>query len=244
MSRPKVRADNINAVADYYAEHRPRRVLAGAGYLGMRAAFHPRVSYADGAQAQIRELLADRSQRAMLVGNHLSAIDPIALASLVTRPTFWPLIGNTFILAKPPLFQNPFLRRAVDGLGAVPVIRNKDLEPGQETIDRHTALTQVYADRITEGEHSAGYADGERKRNGDRTKIENLRKGMGHIACAVDDSVGIQVVPLGVWYAGRKFTPNLFVGNPYEAPRESPGAFVEALEPRLQYVLDEAIELA
>lgn len=240
MRRPKVRVDNIDDVAAFYAEHRPKRAVAAAGYLGMRAIFHPRVRYQEGAQDSIKEILADKSQRLMLVGNHLSNIDPVTLAAMATRPTFWPMIGKTFILAKTPLFRNPALRLAVDELGAVPIFGSSYVTEEERAVDRHSALTRVYADRISQGEHPAAYA-GRRKKEGDLTKIDTVGKGLGHIICAVDEEVGVHVLPVGIWYAGRQLTPNMVVGQPYEAPREAPEQFGDALLSRLQSVLDEAV---
>jgi len=136
MSRPEVLLQNYDALYNFYEQYEQNQLFARFGHFVFGQMYKPQVSYAgDGfAQEAIRNEL-DEDRRLALAANHLTDADQYALMSLIQREkVFHPFIGNSFMVAKASLFTRPpskgglVLRRALDGMGGIPVFRTEDVE--------------------------------------------------------------------------------------------------------------------
>ncbi|RMI33420.1 lysophospholipid acyltransferase family protein [Nocardia stercoris] len=178
-SKPDVLLDNSDAVYAYYLRHRPNRLQAMAAYALLANRFRPRIVFADGARAQLADLL--RSKRPILFAlNHLSQRDPYVVAAAAWRSPLRPLIGRVRVLAKDELFLDPDQRRKVDMMGGIPVFRGKDHgiravnAAGQQMMD-------ICAERLTTGDHVAVFPEGTCNEV-DPARVQSIGSGIGHIA--------------------------------------------------------------
>src|SRR5437660_1704043 len=125
MDYPEVVLENSDAVYDFYLRHQQNRLKAKGAYAILARRYRPRVTYADGAREQVRELI--RSGRRLIISmNHLSENDPYTVAAAAWSSVLRPIIGRVRVLAKDELFVEPELRRKVEMMGAIPVFRGKD----------------------------------------------------------------------------------------------------------------------
>lgn len=218
----------------------------------MGLAFRPSVKYAPGAEEQIGELFSS-NKSVVLTSNHTRGVDPCIIAAIPTIETvFNPLIGNTFIPSKISIFKNPLVRRAVDGLGAVPVFRPKDIaeaveaNPGASPGLSRSALTafvKTCVTKIEAGQNMAIFPEGTRNKN-DPNKVQELQGGIGLMVCRVTKVPQPAVIPLGIYYgdrAGYGRAPSVFVGQPSSEPFQKPAELMEWLRPEMQTCVDAAI---
>lgn len=220
-----------------------------AGYWAIRSLFHPRISSAPGAMEEVRDILEDPDKRLLIAANHQHWADEAALAAMATHKNMRGLIGYAEILTKPPLFNiaRP-IRYLIDELGSVPIFRSKDGHTPQEAIAVNQELNKVYAEDITEGITLVAHMQGERKPENAHI-LGKLKDGLGHIACAVDDSVELYTLPVGIWYGDEptrlsRLAPFMHLGEVYETPRDNPKSFTAMTEVRLQAALDQAIAMS
>ena len=201
MSRPRINLENYAEVYNYYKGYRPTPVASWTLHAALGAVFAPQVAYAPGAKKQIADLLHNHKS-VVLAANHTKAIDPCLIAALPVRQhAFRPLIGNTFIPSKKSIFKNPLVRRAVDGLGAVPVFRQKDTELEQDTSSNLpraslTAFVKTSVARLIDRQNMAIYPVGARKK-GDDTKCHELPDGIDLMVGRVSRVPEPPVYPLG-----------------------------------------------
>jgi 1-acyl-sn-glycerol-3-phosphate acyltransferase len=258
MKKPQVRLDNFEAVYEYYQQHRPNKVFNRAGHLAMSLAYRPRVEFASDASETISRLI-QTGKRLIIAANHVTANDQYIIASMAQREKpLKPLRGKTFIPSKELLFRNPLLRRAVDAMDAVPTFRTKDVadpklspEAGQAALETQRAasnrLIETSIVKLDQGEHMAIFPEG--TRNPDNpTTVQKLKKGVGIIACGVDETTEVAFVPTGIYYGEgedmRAFTPSLYIGQPITERFETPEDVVGALQISLQESVDRAVALA
>src|SRR5680860_420483 len=125
MSRPPVQVDSFGAVYDYYEQHRQNQLYARAMHALFARVYRCDIVCEPGMEDAISEALA-AGTRVIISPNHITADDQYVVVSIVQKVrSLRPLRGNTFIPAEPLLFSRSGfagkgLRRAVDGLGAVP----------------------------------------------------------------------------------------------------------------------------
>jgi 1-acyl-sn-glycerol-3-phosphate acyltransferase len=123
----------------------------------------------------------ERSGPALVACNHISYLDPLADAYVMTlagrRPRF---------LAKEELFDNPFLGTVLRGAGQIPVRRGTG-DP---------AALDAAAAAIRGGESVLIYPEGTVTRNPDFSPME-ARTGVARLAL----EAGVPVTPLAIWGA-------------------------------------------
>lgn len=245
MKRPEVTAPNYEEVYDFYTDYRPSRAASHLLYGVMGVAFAPRVTFAEESKEQIDEILSG-GKTVVLASNHLSLADPCNIAAMPMRErTLRPLAGNSFIPSKASLFGNTVLRRAVDGLGAVPVFREQDVPEGSPVSARRTIrkFIEMCTSRLDSGQHMAIFAEG--TRNGtDPTKIQKLSGGIGAVVCRVSQVEQPPIIPIALHYDRSKRSPLVYVGQPSPKPFDRAEDVMNWLGPNLQNCLDSAIAVS
>lgn len=219
MKRPKVALDNYKDLYEFYKNHRQGKRAAKFLHGIMGIAFAPEVTYAVGAKEQIEKTF-ESGRTIVLASNHVRAIDPCIIAALPVRePTFSPLLGNTFIPSKKSIQAKPVVRRVVDGLGAVPVFRKKDIKTEADKKYMSGAsrmFLKTVLERMNEGQNMALFPEGERN-TGDPSRVQQLQAGIGLMVCTVSKVEQPTIVPMGISYAegfrGAR-QPQVFIGNP------------------------------
>jgi len=270
MSRPEVLLQNYDALYNFYEQYEQNQLFARFGHFVLGQMYKPQVSYAeDGfAQEAIRNEL-DEDRRLALAANHLTDADQYALMSLIQREkVFHPFIGNSFMAAKASLFTRPpskgglVLRRALDGMGGIPVFRTEDVEyQDAETPTEITKLQQlarsraddVQVARLKRGRHGANFLEGTRNRV-DQTQVQPLKKGFAHTVSRAAKDVGVFIVPIGMYYGEpenydkldipNKYSPNIRIGMPIRVdPALSAGELINILRPAMQDCVDVAVRV-
>lgn len=256
MSRPSVTLDNYREVYAYYQDHQQHLVAARLLHGTLSVAYHPQVSYADGAEEKIEGLL-NVSRQLVLAANHTYWADPCVVATLPrTQTLLRPLLGTTFIPSKAPIFSNLILRRIVDGLGAVPVFRVEDLEVAGE--DAHEAeqsrllrragslLLETCTVKLDGGQHMAIFPEGTRN-EGDPLKVQRLHGGVGRMVCGVSQVEQPAIVPVGVHYDERsrlRLEPSVYIGEPSSEPFAKPREVMNWMRSVLQDCVDASVQLS
>lgn len=248
MSRPKVSVENYKAVYDFYKEHRPGRASAWMLNHALGIAFAPRVRYARGADDAIAQIFKEGGS-IVIASNHVKGVDPCVIASLSAREEpFAGLLGNAFIPSKSPIQQVPVVRHLVDGLGAIPVFREKDLKDGDDEEARRKlrsatlGLVSTCVAKLNAGESMGVFPEGERNRT-DPTKVQPLQTGIGIMVCRVTEVPQPPLVPIGIRYdegAGGIRQPVVFVGHPSVEPFNSRREVSQWLPEQMQVSLDAA----
>lgn len=249
MSRPKIELSNHSEIYDYYRKHQqgPHVARFLHGTLGL--VFRPKVGFDPNAEDKLSQVFA-KGRTVVLASNHIKAVDPCVIAALPARePALEPVAGTTFIPSKRSIFKNTVVRHLVDGLGAVPVFREKDVA---ETDDpRHLraatrALLETCIAKMNAGEHMAIFPEGTRN-TVDSRRVQQLQGGLGLMLCRVTKVEQPAIVPIGIQYSEsgvqRTFTPNVWVGQPSEEPFAKPRDLMDWLPDQLQSCVDNAAEL-
>ncbi len=239
--RPKATIDSIESIDtlySYYENHQQSQVFARLGHAVLSKVYRPEISFADDAEEAIADAISSET-RLIISPNHLTGDDQYVIVSLAEKEEiFHPLRGRTFIPAEPSLFTaskkrgGQLLRRAVDGLGALPIYRMEDLrrlglDDDTETVELYKygmmRADQVEFAKLTRGisgnpdpfgcldlpsipklpyEHMAGFWEGARNRV-DHRKVQPLKTGIAHTACRAAGLVDVSVVPIGLYYGGE-----------------------------------------
>lgn len=254
MKRPPVTLENYQEVYDFYDTYRPNKLGTWLLYAALGTAFAPHVVYADGTKEQIAETL-DSNKSLVIVANHTRDVDPCVMASTLFRqPALRPMIGNTFIPAKSPIFYdlirspaflNPVLRRAVDSLYSVPVFRDK--EYGKDNPLLRPAARRLLANSVANlniGDHMAILGEGERNTT-DPTKIQKIQSGVGVMVCRATEVEQPALVTMGMYYGQDKKlarNPTVYVGEASQQPFEKPRQVIDWLQAHLQASVDAAVK--
>lgn len=248
MPRPKIELSNYSEVYDFYRDHKqgPKtsRVLYGA--LGL--AFRPRVGYAEGARDGLASML-DSGRTVVLAANHTKGTDPCVIAALPAREeVLKTLVGNAFIPSKPSIFKNGIVRRLVDGLGAVPIWRDEDVDTTTDRSQSGSATKKFLATCIAKldgGEHMGIFPEGTRNKV-DPSRVQELKGGVGLMICRVTKVEQPAIVPIGVHYEEGLHglvTPKVWIGNPSDEPFARPRDVVDWLPDQMQTCVDQAANL-
>lgn len=253
MSRPKVTLENYEAVYDFYRDYEPKPNLARVGHAAMSLAFKPQFEIADGAQEAITDLL-DNETRLMITVNHLLDTDQYAVASMAHLvPWMRPLIGNTNIPTKQSLSKNPFLRRAIDIMGSVPVYRGSDVYVNGNDSERvrgqRFMATQLYYDtmayKIDTGKHMASFPEGTRNDTHPRTLLP-IKAGLGEIMMRTNPRIQLALLPIGLWYGEdgdcNVRHPSMYISAPIVQEFSSIEMITEIVGNELQLSVDAAIK--
>ncbi|MEV4129716.1 1-acyl-sn-glycerol-3-phosphate acyltransferase [Nocardia sp. NPDC049707] len=201
MERPEVLLDNADTVYDFYRDHRQNRLQAWSAYAFLGRRYHPRVTYAEGAQKLLHQVI--RQRRPLLVAlNHLSESDPYTVAATAWRSELRPVIGRVRVLAKDELFVDPGQRRKIDMMGGIPVFRGKD--HGLRAVNAAgQRMMDICAERMADGDGIAVFPEGTCNEV-DHTEVQTVGSGIGHIAFRAM-KLGAQpvLVSLGLSYGPR-----------------------------------------
>lgn len=254
MKRPPVTLENYVNVYDFYKSYEPSRLGTLMLYGALGAAFSPHVVYGDTVRPQIDEALG-KNRPLVIVANHTRDIDPCIMAStLIRQPSLRPLMGNTFIPAKSPIFHdliksprflNYGLRRAVDGLYAIPVFRGKDYGDKNPTlVPASKRLLDTCIAKLNLGDHMAILGEGERNTK-DPTKVQKIQAGVGVMVCRVSEVEQPALLPMGIYYGedkeyGRR--PTVYFGDLSTEPFGNRRDVINWLQIELQNSVDAAVE--
>lgn len=246
MDKPEVELDNSEAVYDFYLQHRQNRLKAKASYAILARRYRPRVSYAEGAHEQIREIV--RSGRRLIIAiNHLSENDPYTVAAMAWRTPLRPIIGRVRVLAKDELFVEPELRAKVEMMGAIPVFRGKD--HGIRAVNAAAQrMMDVSAQRLHRGDDLAIFPEGTCNET-DPAAVQAVGSGVGHIAFKAM-KLGVEPVALCVGLSyGPRLTPDkygvrsasFYLDTPVTKLPSKPAEITTVFRVGMQKALDGAI---
>jgi len=268
MGRPRVSLDNSAAVYEYYERHEQNRAYARFMHALLSRVYRADITCDPGAEDAISDAL-HAGGRLILSPNHTTADDQYVVVSLARRlRALRPLRGNTFIPSEPSLFTRSgvagkALRRAVDGLGAIPTFRLEDLRrQGVELTEEIRELHQdsiarasdTHVAKLIEGQCMAGFWEGTRNRVDFRV-VQPLKKGIAHTAIAASRQVPVLLVPVGIYYQGEpedyrrpelpgRHTPLVHVGAPIPVAPTSADELAALLHPAIQRCVDQAVSRA
>lgn len=248
MSRPKIQVENYQAVYDYYRTHRQGKLAAKVLHGALGTAFRAKIGFEKDAAQKISEIF-ESGRTVVLASNHVKAVDPCVIAALPSRSDVMkPVNGTTFIPAKPSIFKVGAVRRLVDGLGAVPVWRDGDIDPSTQKTAYASAsrvmLTTCVA-KMNAGEHMAIFPEGTRNKI-DPARVQELKGGVGLMICKVSKVEQPAIIPIGIHYDESglgMLSPTVCIGIPSDAPFARPREVMDWLPDRMQTVVDQAHDL-
>lgn len=229
MQRPEVTLSNYEDVYRYYAEHSVNKPVATLLHLASAALYHPRVTYADGAEEQLGEHL-DVGGRVILTSNHIQMFDQLPIAALMQTSVLQPMVGSTVVWAKRDYFTQGWLRPALDSVGGIPVWRDKDYasdEEKQASFDVIMALLDATVQSMQDGAHLFAFPEGTRNTM-DIRQLGKVQSGVGHVAVKAARRLDrpVALTPTALWYGENtkvSLRPRLHVGTPIMVDRSMSG---------------------
>lgn len=250
MRPPEVLLGNSDDVYDFYRAHRQNRLQAMGAYALLGRRYRPRVGYAEGARAAIRELIRARTPLLIAV-NHLSRLDPYTLAAAAWRSELRPIIGRTRVLAKDELFEEEKLRRRIDMMGGIPVFRGTD--HGLRAVNAAgQRMMDICAERLADGDSLAIFPEGTCN-DADPAQVQPIGTGIGHIAFRTA-KLGVRpaLLALGLSYGPRPDSAveptkeetksaSFYFGLPRTELPERPAEITRVARADLQLALDGAV---
>lgn len=250
MRPPEVLLGNSDDVYDFYRAHRQNRLQAMGAYALLGRRYRPRVGYAEGARAAIRELIRARTPLLIAV-NHLSRLDPYTLAAAAWRSELRPIIGRTRVLAKDELFEEEKLRRRIDMMGGIPVFRGTD--HGLRAVNAAgQRMMDICAERLAQGDSLAIFPEGTCN-DVDPAQVQPIGTGIGHIAFRTA-RLGVRpaLLSLGLSYGPRTDpaveptkeeakSASFYFGLPRTELPERPAEITRVARADLQQALDGAV---
>jgi 1-acyl-sn-glycerol-3-phosphate acyltransferase len=270
LRRPEVSLENYPTVYDYYENHNQSMPFARFAHVAIAQDFRPDITCDDGVEEAIHDELSNGS-RLVVSPNHITDIDQYTIVSLVEKlKVLRPLRGRTFIPSKPVLFthkgiRGKLLRRAIDGLGAIPAIRTEDLkrqgieiteDVEQQYKEATIRASKTHVSKLLGGEHMAGFWEGTRNRKDYRT-VQPLKKGIGYTAIEASNDVSIVLLPVGIYYGGepddylkrkpkvpKVHHPHVHVGMPIPVETRDVDQLINMLHPAIQGCVDEVVPRA
>jgi hypothetical protein len=263
-----VTLDQFEAVYDYYERHEQSRAFARFAHLVLSKVYRTDTTSDEGADDAIAELLRGGT-RLVLSPNHITADDQYVIVSMVQDfPALHPLRARTFIPSEPSLFtrqgwKGAALRRAVDGLGAIPTFRLEDLRRKGLAVDGDVEdryrraivrASEAQVAKLVAGHSMAGFWEGTRNRH-DYRVVQPLRKGIAHTAIAAAEHVPVALVPMGFSYGGEpadyqrpvlpdRHTPFVHVGAPIPVATVDADELVGQLHPAMPRCVDRVVARA
>lgn len=181
--------------------------------------------------------------------NHINVFDQNAVAATVrSQPAFQEAFGRTFVPAKVEYFMRPRLRKIMEAIGAVPVVRPQDISHIPDNLSLQAKLGKRFiktaSRRLDNGQHMFIFPEGTRNKRNPR-EIADIKGGIGKMAKGL---VGreVVVVPMALWYGDNPslkdtLTPNLHIGSPITGPFSRSGEVVGPLNEAMRHCLQEAI---
>lgn len=239
--------ENHQELYESYSQIEPNERLVRAIQAVSKVIYRPNVHLADGAQDELKERI-EGGDSIIIASNHLNIADQFPISALISQLDFLkPLEGKTFALAKADYFKKPYLRRALDATGTLPVFRRKDM-PNNPRLQARAArsLIDTSASRLCQGWHMLVFPEGTRNQ-GDQTKLGKVEGGIGRIAAQASKLTGVSVLPIALWYGEegeqRYLKPDIFISRPIMGPFASKTDVVRSLQPALQHNVEEVIDL-
>ena len=174
IRRPEIDLRNYKEVYDYYEQHEQSKTYARLAHFAISKLYKPQITNEDGVGECVEEEV-QKGSRFIVSGNHLTADDQYVIVSVAEKmKELNRFRGNTFIPTEPSLFSRSgltgkMLRRAVDGLGAIPTFRLEDLKrQGIEITEEINEMYQdslllsskVHVSKLLQGSHMAGFWSG------------------------------------------------------------------------------------
>jgi hypothetical protein len=262
MGRPKVQLDDHDVVYDYYEQHEQHGGFARFAGEILARVYQPTITCDDGAEDAITAAL-DGGARVVMSPNHTTGDDQYVIVATAQRlGALRRLRGRTFIPAEPSLFSRSglggkALRRAVDGLGAVPTFRKEDLRrkgieitPEIEERYRQAMLrcSDMQVAKLIAGHNMAGFWEGTRNRVR-YAEVQPLRKGIAHTVIAAGEHAPFVLLPMGFSYGGEpedykrpvlpdRHRPRVHVGMPIPVETTDADELVALLHPEIQRCVD------
>lgn len=269
MNRPEVNPENHQTLYEYYGQLEPNRWVVRAVHAASSLVYRPRVHFADGAEPEIAERIA-QGDRIIVVTNHLTIGDQNALfAGMEQVEALRPLAKQLSILAKPEYFTNPvgallpltkrnpllvrascfvdpYLRLIFDAAGAIPAFRPKDM-PNNRRLQAHAtqSLTDMLVDLLVRGRNVVLFPENTRNQ-GDPSVLQEIHGGVGRIACKASKEVGVSIVAGALWYGeGDDLDyrrPDLFIDHPIVGPFSNMGEANKLIRSAMEDSLRHAIK--
>ncbi|MEV4237786.1 MULTISPECIES: 1-acyl-sn-glycerol-3-phosphate acyltransferase [unclassified Nocardia] len=250
MERPEVLLDNADTVYDFYRSHRQNRLKAWGAYAILGRRYHPRVTYAEGAQKVLHQVIRQGSPLLVAL-NHLSESDPYTVAAAAWRSELRSVIGRVRVLAKDELFLDPDQRRKIDMMGGIPVFRGKD--HGLRAVNAAgQRMMDICAQRLADGDGIAVFPEGTCN-DVDHTEVQPVGSGIGHIAFrAMKLGAKPVLVSLGLSYGPRADpsepvtkeeakSASFYFGVPITELPTKPSEIARLVRTDLQQALDGAV---
>lgn len=250
MGKPKISLENYSEVYEYYAQKKLNPAVGRISHLLLSWVFKPEVVYEETAEDKVKEIFA-RGGQIILASNHKSAGDQYILGSIARRETaLKPLVGNTVIPGKAPVFKIPLLRNLVDNLGGIPTFRGKDIISEknsqlnkEEQEKAHDSSRQMLLDvcvkrLVEDGMHMAIFPEGTRNK-GSTADMLPLKMGIGVVACSASAQIDdLSMLPIGMSYRSPKAMdsrkPSVYIGEPIPGPFNEEGEVLEIFREKLQ----------
>lgn len=247
MKRPEVKLDNYEAVYDFYREHQQNKAAAKLAYLALNKIFTPRVSFANGAEEQLRDIV-ESDTSLIIATNHLTYKDQYTVAAAASQTPLREDIGRTRVLAKDELFHGA-KRPFIDMMGAAPVFRSKNHDP---VLTRKAGeyMTDAMARRLLAGDNIAIFPEGTCNLE-DPSTLLPLHMGLGHMAVRAQElGANIAVLPIAFSYGdklrGAKDTDvrnaNVYVNSPIIEIPTTALNITESVHTGLQEAVDKVNE--
>jgi|GEM_PF-6395370 len=265
MSRPEVSLENYAELHAFHREYQPHPLSAWAGHNLMAAIYSAEVDFAEGARSEMEEL-HEEGYHFVISSNHYTDRDQFTLGSFVTEdPVLSFFRGDTSIPAKDPIYHVPVvggvIRRGCDIMGAVAAQRGKDIFGDVPVEDRDPELValqraaseslKLTLAALLERGNIATFEEGERNRVNPR-QIQPLKRGHVDMMHAIDPSLKVATMPIGIYYpetiAGGKLKvmhrrPSVYIGRPITERIDTVEKLDTLLRPAMQTQLNAAVEM-
>lgn len=198
--RPRIAADNYEAVYDYYETNRRNERFNTMVYHAGHRLLDPEVVIAPETRERLAQAV-EEGKGVIAVANHPSQHDVFTLSAAMTEFGIDELYNFTG-LAKSELFQNPITLPIFEFTGCVPAFRRKSdaVYDREQHLARTARLHQLLVNRLQRGEHVAILPEGTRSdpTNYEHVPLDRVKAGVAHLALATaGESV---ILPFGVHY--------------------------------------------
>lgn len=248
MKKPEVTLENYEQVYDYYQQYDQPMFGAKLGHYAMGLIFKPNTEFAPGAEDAVEAALQDDKTRTVVAFNHLSDNDQYVVSAMaIKEPAFKPMVGNTFIQSKEPLFHHPnkilrpFLRRGVDIMGAIPAFRKKDVDDSSADLRRLATarMLETSVQKIRDGKFMAIFPEGTRNKENPE-QVQPLRPGISAVIGQTATTHEVNIIPVGFTYEHNKHKPQMRVEMPELYSNIGESELLPWLQTSLQHAVDSA----
>lgn len=213
---PQATLDNYGEVLEFCGRE-PSRIVTTLGHFVVSQQYKPIVTFEEGAEDRIGNLLAE-GQQADMLANHVYGADVRHLPALLWRePVFKPMIGKTYIFGKSELTQGDELSDKLQRwiyyrLGMIPLIRGKDVneviwsDSTKAAFDSaKEAAIDLGATKFDQGFHETIFPEGERDESLDKGQrnpnvVRPFKHGFAEMILRSHDPANIFIITPGLSY--------------------------------------------